>query len=305
MDAESIQIEVDRNNLIFTLLIVATLMMLCTFVFSFFVMDNFKNVPCDVNRALGPRGRKGRDGTAGKNDLVPGDTGLSPNVGFVKGEQGEPGEELTGPEGKVSPLGTGPPGPPGPTGPQNPVPNLDGLLSPGLLFSGANQSLLDFYAELELTVTATALTFTQKPSDVRVVLIRMGSMVTLNIYPFLIYREAAKTGLQGLIQINIFNAALPLPEFAPSRPMDFGCIVSKFTVTDSEGTKTVQDATQTNVDWGSVLEITPGSGCVLYGYWSVFDPNTGLGPDITLLNFKSDESPFGTEGIISVSWLVD
>lgn len=306
MNAEAIQIDADRNNLVFTLLIVATLMMLCTFLFAFFVLDDIQTVPCDVNRAVGPQGPRGAASAPSPDNLKTGSPGLSPKAGFVRGPQGQPGLELTGPTGILSPLGTGWPGAPGDTGDKGGPPNLDGLTQPGLQFTGADQALLDFYVELELTVKASALTFTNKKADVPVVLIRMGSIVTFNIYPFLIFREAAKVGLQGLITLEIFNATLPLPEFAPPRPMDFGCIVSKFTITDSSGTTIVQEATQTNVDWGSALEITPGSGCVLYGSWSVFDPTTGSGPpDITNLNFKSADSPFGLEGVISASWLVD
>lgn len=301
MNAEEVQIDTDRNNLVFTLLIVATLMMLCTFLFAFFVLDNFAVIPCSENRASGPQGPPGIQGKASPDNVKTGPTGLSPNAGFVRGPQGEDGDELTGPTGILSTLGTGWPGPPGATGPQN-VPNLDGLTEPGILFSGDNQVLLDFYAETEMIVQAKAATFTNKSVDVKVVLNRRGSMVTLNIYPFLIFREAAKTGLQGLVVLTLFNALLPLPEYSPPRQMIFPCLISKFSITQSDGTTQEEEATKTNVDWGGALEIFPSAGCTLYANWSVYDA-VRL-PTQSLL-FQSADSPFGLEGIISFSWLID
>jgi hypothetical protein len=302
MDAESLQIEIDRNNLIFSLLIISTLMMLSTFLFSFFVLDNFKRVPCDVNRGLGPPGPAGRQGKASADNTKTGAPGLSPKAGFVIGPRGDAGEELPGDTGMLVTLGTGWPGPVGPTGPKG-DPSADGLTEPWLIFTGANQSALLFYSETELIVKAHASTFTNKTADVRVVLIRMGSIVTLNIYPFLMYREAAKVGLQGLITLDLFTKTLPLSEYAPPRRMVLPCIVSKFSVIDTDGSSLVQEATRTNVDWGGAIEIFPATGCTLFGNWSVYDPNTGA-PTVSLL-FQSDDSPFGLEGVVSFWWLVD
>src|SRR5688572_13084190 len=108
MDVEAVQIEADRNNLVFLLLIVVTLMMMCTYLFAFFVLDNFVNVPCDVSRASGPQGPQGIQGVAGKDNLITGPKGLMPTVPsrFV-GPRGATGMELTGDTGDLTPLGTG------------------------------------------------------------------------------------------------------------------------------------------------------------------------------------------------------
>lgn len=154
-----------------------------------------------------------------------------------------------------------------------------------------------------MIVQARALTFTDKVVDVRVVLIRMGSIVTLNIYPFLIYKRDDAEGVQGVIALSLFRPLLELPEYSPPRKMVLPCIVSKFSVTQTDGSKNVQEATQTNVDWGAALEILPGIGCILYANWSVYSPVDGS-PTVPLL-FQSAESPFGLEGIISAQWLID
>ncbi len=306
---QALQVERDRNQLIFLLLIVVTLMILASFLFAFFVLDNF-NVPCDINRGVGPDGKRGKQGEAGADSTITGPKGLQPlGPSPNKGPKGEPGLEETGDTGDVSTLGTGYPGEIGDTGDTGPG-GFDGLVTPGLLFldSGNPQALLAFYTETEILVKTYASAFTEKVHDVPFVFIRMGSIVTMNIYPFLIYKSLLmEPWAPGVIQFDLFNAKLLLPEYAPPREMFFPVIISKFTVTNSNATseETVK-ATQTNVDWGGILQITPGLGAFLYGYWSVLNPKNILDPtvDNSRVLFKADESPFGLEGIVSVTWQI-
>lgn len=300
------QIDIDRNNLVFLMLIVVTLMVLCTFLFAFFILDNFATVPCDINRATGPQGRQGKQGVKGADNTQVGPKGLTPiGPGLVKGPRGPAGEELPGDTGDVSSAGTGFIGPPGDTGDQGPS-GFDGLIEPYLQFAGANQSRLEFFAQTELLVKVTSPTFGAKETTTTVVLTRQGAQVTVDIYPFLLYKQQDTTGKQGTINIALFTSTLPLSEYAPTTAMILPAIVSKFTVTESEAPTDIAKATQTNVDWGGILEVIPNSGCTLYGYFSVYDPdNVGGPPDISRLLFKAEDSPFGIEGVISVSWLID
>lgn len=307
-NTEEEQIDMDRNNLVFLLLIVVTLMMMCTFLFAFFVLDNFRNVPCDVNRATGPPGPQGIQGVPGKDNFETGAKGLTPTVPsrFV-GKQGDTGFELTGETGDITPLGTGYVGPIGKTGDTGPA-AYDGLVTFGLIFGddpNGDSRRLNFYSETELLARVTAPSFTtERDVFTRVVLIRMGSLVTLNVYPFLIFREIEKVGAQGPLSLDIFTAGNPLSEYSPPRQVKMPVIVSKFTIINS-GDGLIQKATQTNVDSPGLIEIVPNSGTLLYGDWTSFGEIDGNVPDPSKILFKSDDSPFGLEGVISVPWLLD
>jgi hypothetical protein len=306
MEAE--QVDIDRNNLIFLLLIVVTLMMMCTFLFAFFVLDNFRNVPCDVNRGTGPAGPAGVPGSAGKDNFVTGPKGLTPSVASVyRGPRGETGEELTGDTGDISVLGTGYVGEVGFSGPTGPD-SYDGLVTFGLLFEeppNKDSVRLKFYAETELFVKARAPSFTTGSVNVRVVLIRMGVLVTLNVYPFLIFREIEKVGQTGVINLDIFTLS-GLKEYEPPRGLNIPVIVSKFTVIANPASSgDVLKATQTNIDSPGMITVLPGASSTLSADWNTFGQYYGNVADPSKMLFKSDDSPFGLEGVISVSWLLD
>lgn len=275
-------LDYERNRVVFVLLIVVTLMFLCTFLFTFFVLDNIGRVPCPTNRAVGKQGPQGIEGKAGKASTITGPPGLQPAGLGPQGEQGDVGKDITGDQGPANPANTGQgyAGGIGDTGDTGPA-GFDGLVSPGVkFFPPPPQALVNFYEDTEVIAKAsTNANFSHNVVDVKITLVRMGSIVTMNIYPFLIHRDFSTvppdpTNPQlGYLQIPFFSAAsgFPFPQYAPASVLLYPVISNKGNPNPGN-----QAAGNNQANVGVVNQDTPGmlkidviSGVlVIYGNWT-------------------------------------
>ena len=334
----SSSLDSERNQLLWKLLIVLTLMFLTTFLFVFFVTDNF-NSPCTTNQGTGPIGIRGKTGAVGMANDQTGPQGFAGQGIGPTGPQPGTAADIpgaTGPTGPVS--GFGYPGAPGSTGAPGPA-GFDGLVSGGIQFAYAtapnavvsktlSTNDLDFYSQLQFTISVSASfqLSTDSTATTTAILTRTGSVVTLNIFPFLLYKVYGTPDNQyGQIFMPLFvSDFLPLTEYAPSQNIAFPILVSIYKQMPQQ-TGTGNGTSIANVDTPGILLIAPGNGITIYGNWTCFTgtmtvtlgiPPTysivqnitnspGAGQDVTsALSFNTANSPWGLQSVISVQWMV-
>lgn len=311
-------LESRRASVVYQLLMVLTLLFLSTFLWTYFTFSNFA-VPCTENVASGARGIVGIEGVPGKDNLKTGNTGGKNSSIGPKGKRGDTGESFPGPTGPASRFNTGP----GPVGPQGPTGEtaaggFDGPLQTGLLFITSSPTQLSFYEQVEVLANVSAdNNLTKDVKTTKVVLTRYGSIVNMNVYPFLLYpmTNTFPTAV-GALHIDVFTKTQPLSEFSPTNFMSFPIIVS-----------------QGGQDTSGMLQILPSpGGCVLLASYTTFvypytpgqAGSTGIltnNPGTPAVDqvFFSDQPlamyppqgfagtnsyPWGLQGMVTVSWTV-